>query len=193
MIIQKFPRCFSLGGRFTLRRRRRRSRQAVGLGLSHLSVGVRVEHVERHPTARLVLVLAVVTLRQVRTVCSVVERVVTPDHIWRLVGVVADVTVCFPPLSLRAGVLARVGLVITSLCEDPGASAAEPGGMPLAVMRAHMGGEEVACREVGGAGDARVLVFVTLLGLVRRVGVGARCMVVVRHGVGFELSGGGST
>jgi hypothetical protein len=155
---------------------------------------VRVEHVERHPTARLVLVLAVVTLRQVRTVCGVVEHFVAPDYyIWRLVGVVADVTVCFPPLSLRAGVLARVGLVITSLCEDPGASAAEPGGMPLAVMRAHMGGEEVACREVGGAGDARVLVFVTLLGLVRRVGVGARCMVVVRHGVGFDLSGGGST
>jgi hypothetical protein len=180
-------------GKLTLGGRHRRSRQAIGLGPSLRSVGVRMEHVHRHPTARLVVVFAVITLRQMRPVFGVVEGHVAPDHIRRLVGVLAELAFCFPPLALRSGVLARVGLVIASLCECPGALAAEPGGMHLAVVRAHVLGAEVVRREVGGADDARVLIFVALLGLVRRVGVGARRVVLDRHTWSFGMGGDGSS
>jgi hypothetical protein len=177
-------------GGLTLGRRHRRSLQAIGLGLAPRSVGVRMEHVHRHSTARLVVVSAVSTLRQMRPVFGVVEGHVALDYIRRLFSVVADGAFYFPPL---AGVLARVGLVIASLCECPGALAAEPGGMRLAVMLAHVGGAEVVHREVSGADDARVLVFVALLGLVRRVGVGTRLVVLDRHGWSLALRGDGSS
>jgi hypothetical protein len=167
------------GGLAGCGRRHRRSCQARGLWQRHRPAGMHVERVERHSTARVVLVLALATVRQVRPVCGVVECLVAPDYV-RLVDVVADVAFCFPPL---ADVLFQVGPIFTSVRESLGALAAEPG-TSLVVTCAHVSSAANVGLEMPGADGARVLVHVPLLGLVRRVGVGTRLMVLVRHGVG---------
>ena len=120
------------------------------------------------------MVFALATVRQVRPVCGVVECFVAPDYV-RLVDVVADVAFYFPPLT---DVLFQVGHKLTSLCKSLGALAAEPG-TSLVVTCAHVSSAAIVGQEMSGADGARVLVHVPLLGLVRRVGVGTRLMVLV--------------
>ena len=73
--------CRRVGRGLTLRGSHRRSCQAGGLWQWHRSAGVHVESVERHSTARVVLVLALSTLRYMRPVFGVVECHVAPHHL----------------------------------------------------------------------------------------------------------------
>jgi hypothetical protein len=73
--------CRRVGRGLTLRGSHRRSCQAGGLWQRHRSAGVHVESVERHSTARVVLVLALSTLRYMRPVFGVVECHVAPHHL----------------------------------------------------------------------------------------------------------------
>jgi hypothetical protein len=141
---------------------------------------MQVERVERHSTARVVLVFALATVRQVLPVCGVVECHVAPDYV-RLVGIIADVAFCSPPP--LAGMHFQVSVILTLVRESLGTLAAEPG-TSHAVTFAQVSSATIVVPEMLGADGARVLFHVPLLGLFRRVGVGTRLMVLVRHGVG---------